>query len=133
MCNITKIFKTLKAHFFPKRFVGRIRPFFHQSETTIWKHFFSNIIVLFFIQRSKMSRNMHKLCVKLRNATIYPPWGPIWKKKKKFKKSTSPSSEMRNLFRRWHLKDIEEKSHGFEKSGGLQITFLRKVSRCVAF
>ena len=86
MCNITKIFKTLKAHFFPKPFVGRIRPFFHQSETTILIQFFPNIIVLFFIQRSKMSRNIYKLCVKLRNATIYPPWDPIWKKKKKFKK-----------------------------------------------
>ena len=32
-----------------------------------------------------------------------------------------------------NLKDIEEKNHGFEKSGALQIPILRKVSRSVAF
>ena len=75
---------------------------------------------------------MHKLRVKLRNATIYPPWGPIFKKYF-FQKHTPPSSEMQNLFRRWHLKDIEEKNHGFEKSGALQITILQKVSGYIAF
>ena len=54
-------------------------------------------------------------------------------KKYSFQKRTPPSSEMQNLFQRWHLKDIEEKNHGFEKSGALQITILQKVSGYIAF
>ena len=75
---------------------------------------------------------MRKLHVKLRNTTIHPPLGPIFKKYF-FQKHTPPTSEMGNLFQRWHLKDIKEKNNGFEKSGTLQITILQKVSRCVAF
>ena len=52
-----------------------------------------------------MSRNMRPLRVKLHNTTIYPPWDPIFKKHC-FQKHTLPSSEMQNLFLRWHSKDI---------------------------
>ena len=72
-----------------------------------------------------MSRNMRKLRVKLCNATIFSPWGEIFKKYF-FQKRTSTSSEMRDLFQRWHLKDIKEINHGFEKSGALQITIWDK-------
>ena len=70
----------------------------------IWDKIFLNYVFLF------------SLRVKLRNATIYPPWGLIFKKYF-FQKHTSPSSEMQNLFRRWHLKDIEEMNHGLKKKG----------------
>ena len=35
---------------------------------------------------------------------------------------------MQNLLQRGHLKDIEEKNHGFEKSGAEQITILQKMT-----
>ena len=41
-------------------------------------------------------------------------------------KCTPPSSEMRNLFQRWHLKDIKDKNHGFEKSRALKTQFYKK-------
>ena len=34
---------------------------------------------------------------------------------------------------KFSFKDIEEKNHGFKKSGVSQITILQKVSRCIAF
>ena len=40
---------------------------------------------------------MRKLRVKLRNASIYPPKGPVFKKKKILQKRTPPSSEMLDL------------------------------------
>ena len=50
----------------------------------IWDNFFRTVFLklffLFSFQSSKLSRNMRKLRVKLLNATIYPPWGPIFKK-----------------------------------------------------
>ena len=55
---------------------------------------------------------MRKMRVKLRNASIYPPWGPI-KKKKKIQKRTPPSSEMLDLLQRWHLNRIDEKNQGY--------------------
>ena len=45
----------------------------------ISKQFFLHYFFLFSTQSLKLSKNMHKLRVKLRNATIYPPWGPIFK------------------------------------------------------
>ena len=75
---------------------------------------------------------MRKLRVKLRNASIYHPWDPVFKKYF-FQKRTPPSSEMLDLLRRWHLNRIEETNQGYFKSGALKVTILRKVSRCFAF
>ena len=58
--------------------------------------------MLFSIKSSKLCRNMRKLRMKLHNATIYPPWGPIF----------PPSFEMLDLLWRLHLKDIDEKNYG---------------------
>ena len=84
--------------------------------TQIWDHIFQTVFpILFFlfsIQSSKLSKNMRKLPVKLRNATIYPPWGPIFKNSF-FLKHTPPSSEMLDLLRRWHLNRIDEKNQGY--------------------
>ena len=55
--------------FFSKSFVGHIRPFVHKSETTVSKHFFSQLL-LFSIQSSKMSKNIRKLRVKLSTIEI---------------------------------------------------------------
>ena len=79
-----------------------------------------------------MSRNMHKLRVKVCNATIYPPLGQV-KKKKILQKCTPPSSEMQDLLQRWHLKGIDKKNQGYFWSGALQVTILRKVIKCLAF
>ena len=49
--------------------------------------------------KPRKSRNMRKLCVKLRNASIHPPSGPVFKKYL-FQKRTLPSSEMLDLLRR---------------------------------
>ena len=51
---------------------------------------------LFYIQSSPLSKNMRKLCVKLRNAYIYAPWGPVFRKKNS--KRTPPSSEMLDIW-----------------------------------
>ena len=96
----------------------------------ILKNSFSQLFFFFLCKSSNMSRLMCKLCIKLPNAMNNPPWGPIFIL---FFLHSPPSSEMPNLFRSWHLKGIEEKNHGFEKSGALQITILQKVNRCVAF
>ena len=50
--------------------------FLPQIWDQIKQQFFLNYFFLFSIQSSQLSRNMCKLCVKLRNATIYPPW--VW-------------------------------------------------------
>ena len=55
---------------------------------------------------------MRKLRVKLRNASIYPPWGQVFKKYF-FQKRTPPSSEMLDLLQKWHLNRIEEKNQGY--------------------
>ena len=88
--------------------------------------------MLFSIQSSTLSKNMHKANVKLCNSTIYPPWGPVFKKKIS-QKCTPPSSEMLGLLRRCYLTDIDEKNQGYFWLGALQVTILRKVSRCLAF
>ena len=76
----TKILKTWKSTFFSKPFAGHIRPIFPKSDTTKSKQLFLNFFCLFSILSSKMSRSMRKLLVNMRNATIYPPGGPIKKK-----------------------------------------------------
>ena len=81
------------------------------SKTVFPKLFFCSLLKV-----KKMSRNMCKLRVKLGNATIYPPWGPIFKKYY-FKKRIPPSSKMLDFLRRWHLKDIDEKNHGLFNQG----------------
>ena len=48
--------------------------------TQIWDHnvkkvYLKLLFFLFCTQSSKLSWNMHKLHVKLRNTTFYPPWG----------------------------------------------------------
>ena len=40
---------------------------------------------------------------------------------------------MLDLLKKRHLKDIAEKNQGYFSSGALQVTILRKVSRCLAF
>ena len=109
-----------------------IHKFYQESETTFKNSFSLTNFCKFLMQRSKMSKNMRKLRVELHNATFYPSWGPIFKKYF-FQKHTPLSYEMWDLFQRWHLKDIEENNHGFEKLGALQITFLQKMSRYLAF
>ena len=69
---------------------------------------------------------MRELCVELRNATIYPPWGQIFKNI--FSKTYS--------FLIWIVKLVPkvtfETYWGEESSGALQITILRIVRRRVA-
>ena len=61
----------LKAHFFLRLLFGHIMPFFYKLETTFSNQFSLKYIFFWFsIQSSTLSRNMRKLCVKLRNATI---------------------------------------------------------------
>ena len=81
----------------------------------IWDHIFKTVfpkLFFFSVQNSKLSRNMRKLRVKLRNATIYLPWGLIFKQSF-FHKRTPLSSEMLDLLRRWHLNRIDEKNQGY--------------------
>ena len=52
----------------------------------IWAHIFKTVFpklffCLFSIQSSKLSKNLRNMRMKLRNTTIYPPWGLIFKKK----------------------------------------------------
>ena len=53
---------------------------------------------------------MRKMRVKVRNATIYLPWGPI---KKNLQKHPPPSSEILDLLQVWHLEDIDENNHEY--------------------
>ena len=71
---------------------------------------------------------MRKLRVKLRNATIYPPWGPI--KKKKVYSSLIWNAKLvpKVTFERYQ----GDKSRIW-KIRGLTFTILRKLSRCVSF
>ena len=55
---------------------------------------------------------MRKLRVKLRNATINPPIGPVFKIYL-FQKRTPPASEMLDLLRSRHLKGIDEKNQRY--------------------
>ena len=93
---------------------------------------FPELFFLFCSQSSKLAMNMRKLPVKLCNATIYPPWGPIFENSF-FQKRTPPSSEMLDLLRKWHLNRIDEKNHSYFLSGALKVTILRNISRCLAF
>ena len=56
---------------------------------------------------------MRKLCVKLCNATSYPPLGPVIKNNFFLQKHTPPSSEMQDLLQSLHLKGINEKNQGY--------------------
>ena len=57
---------------------------------------------------------MRKLCVKLCNATSYPPLGPVFKNIfLLLQKNTPPSSEMQDLLQSLHLKGINEKNEGY--------------------
>ena len=69
---------------------------------------------------------MRKLSVKLGNATIYPPWGQVFKNYL-FQKHTSTSSEMLDLLRRWHLKGIDEKNQGYFDQGPYKLKFYVKL------
>ena len=69
--------------------------------------------------------------MKFANATIYP-LEVQFSKNIGFQKHTPLSSEMLDLLRVWHLKDIDEKKHEYIYPGALQVTILRKVSRCLA-
>ena len=62
-----------------------------------------------------------------------PPWGQLSKDFFLFQKQTPPLSEMLYFFRMWHLKDIEEKNHGFVESQAIQVTIFPKVRKCLAF
>ena len=109
---------------FSKWFHVLIQPFHVKSKTTFSKQFFLNY---FFCKPQKCLET----CISCVVNCITPLFTQLEVKLKKNKKKNirySLSSEMPNLFRKWHLKDIEEKNHGFKKSGTLQ-----KVSRCIAF
>ena len=71
----------LFLHFFFKSTLWTNIAFFPQIWNLIFKTVFPKLFFLFSVQSSKLSINMRKLRVKLRNATIYPPWGPILQKK----------------------------------------------------
>ena len=90
----------------------------------IWDHIFQAVfseLFWFSLQSSKVSRNMHKFCVKFRNTTIYPPSGPIFQKQSFFLNVLRKTywSELQKLFSSWQMKDIEENNHGFENSAAL--------------
>ena len=87
-----------------------------KSKTKFSKQFFWTFFS-FFLQSSKMSKNMHKLHVKLRNSTMYPPWGPIVKKIF-FHKRIPPLAEMPSLFQceiwnilRKRVTDLKNQGH----------------------
>ena len=119
-------------HFFLKVIVWTNILFYHKSETRFTKQLFLNLFVLFSTQSSKLSRNICKLRVKLRNTTIYPTWGPI-SIFFLFQKHSSPLSEILDLLQRWHLKYIDEKNEGYSLSAALQVTILRTFSSFLAF
>ena len=48
-------------------------------------------------------------------------------------KRTPSSSEMQSLFQRLHLKDIDEKNHGFEKLGAYKSQFCKKIVGALHF
>ena len=104
--------KNLNLHFLFKVIFLTYQANFLQIWNQIFKTVFSKLFFLFYIQSSTLSRNMHKLRVKLRKASIYPPWGQVFKKYI-FLKRTPPSSEMLDLLRRWHLNRIDEKNQGY--------------------
>ena len=70
----------LFCNFFSTWFHLLLRQFYSKSDTMASNQFFLNYTFIFSLQSSKMSRNMRKLCLKLCNVTIYPPWGSIVKK-----------------------------------------------------
>ena len=65
---------------------------------------------------------MRKLRVKLCNTTVFERYSF-------FKNVLFPLSEMRNLFQRCYLKDIEEKNHGFKKTRGLTNYNFAKIGK----
>ena len=120
------------ALFLSKPFVGHIRQFLKKSKFKLSNQFFSQTFG--FVFGSKL-KNVYKHALIAFNC-IMPLLTPLnvqFKKNIFFKKHTLPSSEMEDLFQRWHLKYIQKKNHGFEKSGALQITILQKVGRSLAF
>ena len=108
--------KKLESPLFLKLFFGHIKQCCQKSKTIFSKQFYLNYLILFYIESSKLSRNIYKLRVKLRKATIYPPWGPPFKSYF-FQKLSPTPSEMLDLLRRWHLQDIDEKNHGLFNQG----------------
>ena len=97
------ILKLESALFFQSHLLDTIGQFYtnlrpNDQISCSQKYLFSNL-------SWKKSRNMRELS----NATIYPPWSQIFNNKKILQKRTPPSSEMQNLFWRWHLKNIEER------------------------
>ena len=57
-------------YFLKKVIYGQIKPFYHKSETTFSKQVFLNFFSSLSIRSSRMSRNLHKLRLKLRNAKL---------------------------------------------------------------
>ena len=81
---------------------------------------------------------MRKLRVKLRNAIIYPPWGPIFKniffQKSNFSKNMLlPHLKCQTCFEGDIWKISIRRMRDIFNQGALQVTILRKVSRWLAF
>ena len=92
---------------------------------SIFKTVFPKLFFLFSNKSSKLSRNLRKLRMKLRNATIYPTWGQI-------KKIILYSSLIWNA--RLDIWTVSTRRiRDIFNQGALQVTLLRKVRRCVDF
>ena len=104
-----------KAHFFFKVVLWTNKAIFLQ----LWDHIFKTVVPKIYFCFLFEAQECLEICVNcvwnVRNAHFYPPWGPNFKKYF-FQTSTPPSSEMLDLYGRWHLQDFFGEKLGFEKS-----------------
>ena len=92
-----------------------------------WDHISKTVFLTFFFYIK--AQNCLETCVKCTWNCLTPLFTP---QKLFFQKHTLPLYEMLDLLWMWHFKDIDEKIHEYFKSGAIQLTILRKVSRCLA-
>ena len=104
-----------KIHFFFKVILWTNEAIFLQ----IWNHIFRTVFpkncFCFLFEAQECLETCVNCVWNVRNAHFYPPWGPNFKKYF-FQTSTPPSSEMLDLYGRWHLQDFFWENLGFEKS-----------------
>ena len=88
-----------------------------------YQNYFSQTFLFVFNSKLKKCLEICENCVW---NCLMPLFSPLEVKFWKifFQKCAPPSTEMRNLFQRWHVKDIKDKNQGFKKLGALQITIL---------
>ena len=115
------LFCTFCTNWFHVLIQPNLKPHFQKS--------FSWIVFL----ASKMSRNMHKLVWNLRNATVYPPWGRIFKKYM-FLNVLLPYLKCETCFEGDIWKILRRQIPELKNQGPYKLQFWRKkISRCFSF